>query len=162
MTEKPLKTKHLILTPMTDEALSRLAETAEEEREAYGQMLALCREHPEDRLWYAPWQISLKSSPETPVGALGFKGPQQKGRVELGYGVDLPYRCRGYATEAAGALIEWAFAQKDVYIVEAEAAPDNAASLRVLEKAGFIPMGVRGEEGPRFVWRGRKENRDGV
>lgn len=31
--------------------------------------------------------------------------------------------------------------------------PGNAASQRVLEKAGFLPNGIMGEEGPRFVWQ---------
>lgn len=35
--------------------------------------------------------------------------------------------------------------------VEAETAPDNKASQRVLEKCGFVPDGTTGEEGPRFV-----------
>ena len=34
-----------------------------------------------------------------------------------------------------------------------ETAPDNAASMRVLQKAGFVPTGAVGDEGPRFVWR---------
>lgn len=35
--------------------------------------------------------------------------------------------------------------------VEAETAPDNKASQRILEKCGFVPDGTMGEEGPRFV-----------
>ena len=45
----------------------------------------------------------------------------------------------------------WAFGQKDVVFVEAETAPDNKASQRVLEKCGFVPDGTTGEEGPRFM-----------
>lgn len=40
--------------------------------------------------------------------------------------------------------------QKDAVLVEAETAPDNKASQRVLEKCGFAPDGT-GVEGPRFV-----------
>ena len=35
-------------------------------------------------------------------------------------------------------------------LVEAETAPDNKASQRVLEKCGFVPDGT-GVEGPHFV-----------
>lgn len=40
--------------------------------------------------------------------------------------------------------------QKDAVFVEAETAPDNKASQRVLEKCGFVPDGT-GVEEPRFV-----------
>ncbi len=40
------------------------------------------------------------------------------------------------------------------WMVCAETEPGNIASQRVLEKAGFIPTGTNGEEGPRFVWNG--------
>lgn len=46
-------------------------------------------------------------------------------------------RGRGYATEAAAALIAWAFAQPGVERVTAQIAPGNAASLRVARKLGM-------------------------
>ena len=42
----------------------------------------------------------------------------------------------------------------DVLDKWAETDPDNIASQRVLEKAGFAPTGEQGEEGPRFLWQG--------
>ena len=36
--------------------------------------------------------------------------------------------------------------------VEAETAPENAASQKLLLNAGFVPTGQTGEEGPRFVY----------
>ena len=47
------------------------------------------------------------------------------------------------------AAIGWAFVQAGVFFVTAETEPDNAASQRVLQKAGFVPDG-EGAEGPRF------------
>ncbi len=37
-----------------------------------------------------------------------------------------------------------------LYRVEAETDPENKKSQRVLEKCGFAPLGIIGEEGPRF------------
>ena len=54
------------------------------------------------------------------------------------------------AAEALEAMTRWAFGKKDIVFVEAEADPDNKASLGVLEKCGFVPDGT-GAEGPRFV-----------
>lgn len=146
-----LKTKRLILRPMPLKDLEQRALQMEagEEREAYTEMLDGCRSHPENWLWYTPWSIVLKQN-GTSVGDICFKGPQHNGTVEWGYALDEPYRGRGYMTEAARVLLEWAFSQKDVYAVEAETLPDNAASQAVLRKLNFKSTGTVGEEGPRF------------
>ncbi len=35
-------------------------------------------------------------------------------------------------------------------IIEKQTDPENKKSQRVLEKCGFAPLGIIGEEGPRF------------
>ena len=147
---KQLTTKRLVLRPMTDEALAAAiaAETDPHMQKALSEMLAGCRAHPEARLFSTNWEILEKNG--GPVGSLGFHGPAVNGAVEIGYGVDAAYEGKGYATEAATALMAWAYAQKDVYWIQAEAEPNNAASQRVLEKLGFQPTGEIGEEGPRY------------
>lgn len=156
------ETKRLKLRIASDDEMRAIieAETDEGLKAAYGEMLALSLAEPEKRAWYAMWPIELRSGER--VGDLCFKGLSADGVTEIGYGLLPEYWGQGYATEAVIAAVNWASEQPGVTRIEAEAEDDNAASLRVLEKAGFIPMGVRGEEGPRFVWRGRKENRDGV
>lgn len=52
----------------------------------------------------------------------------------------------GYATEAARALLGWAFATLDLNRVQAEADTRNAASARVLEKLGFVHEGTMRED----------------
>ena len=146
-----IKTRRLVIQPMSDSEIENLAVTAgsEELRAAYGEMLSGCRRDPEHRIWYAPWRITLKGG-NTCVGDLGFKGPAKDSAVEIGYGVLPEYEGRGYATEAVRAMALWAFGSGDAAFVEAQTAPDNKASQRVLEKCGFVPDGI-GEEGPRFV-----------
>jgi RimJ/RimL family protein N-acetyltransferase len=53
---------------------------------------------------------------------------------------------RGYATEAAGALLQWAFETLDLNRVQAEADTRNLASARVLEKLGFVREGTLRED----------------
>ncbi|WP_299055440.1 GNAT family protein [uncultured Nocardioides sp.] len=53
---------------------------------------------------------------------------------------------RGYATEAAGALLAWAFAALDLNRVQAEADTRNTACRRVLEKLGFVLEGTLRED----------------
>ena len=120
-------------------------------REAYTEMLNGAIAHPDERAWYAMWMIELRDG--THVGELCFKGVSPDGAVEIGYGIDEHYQGCGYATEAVAAVASWAAQQEGVTRVEAEAEEDNLASLRVLEKSGFVPNGERGEEGPRFVWK---------
>lgn len=52
----------------------------------------------------------------------------------------------GYATEAARALLQWAFDTLDLNRVQAEADTRNAASGRVLEKLGFVLEGTLRED----------------
>lgn len=49
------------------------------------------------------------------------------------------------------AVVEWVLQQHKVGSVEAEAEAGNPASIRVLQKCGFLPTGETGEEGPRFA-----------
>lgn len=151
MKKTEIKTERMLLRPMTDEEIEVMAERADNDelRAAYGEMLDGCRRDPENRIWYVPWEMTLKDSYEH-IGEIGFKGPVKEHSVEVGYGVMTEHEGKGYASEALKAMTQWAFGQKDVVFVEAETASDNAASQRVLEKCGFVPDGT-GEEGPRFV-----------
>lgn len=151
MKKTELKTKRLTLRPMADAQIEALIARvdSDELRAAYGEMLDGCKRDPGNRIWYAPWEMTLQGSLEF-VGDLCFKGPARNHAVEIGYGIGPAYEGRGYTTEALQAMTRWAFEQKDVIFVEAETAPDNRASQRVLEKCGFVPDGT-GVEGPRFV-----------
>lgn len=140
------------LRPMSDGEIEAMMERIDDDdlRAAYGEMLDGCKRDPENRIWYAPWKMTLKNSQEY-VGDLCFKGPVKNHAVEIGYGVLSKHESNGYASEALRAMTQWAFGQKDVVFIEAETAPDNEASQRVLEKCGFAPDGTMGEAGPRFV-----------
>ncbi len=52
----------------------------------------------------------------------------------------------GYATEAARALLRWAFDTLDLNRVQAETDTRNLASARVLEKLGFVREGTLRED----------------
>ena len=92
-----------------------------------------------------PWALGfsvVERGGKTVVGSCGFKGPPDgEGVVELAYGIGPEHRGRGYATEAAAALAEFAFADGRVKLVRAHTKPDNAASSRVLAKCGFSRVG---------------------
>jgi RimJ/RimL family protein N-acetyltransferase len=75
------------------------------------------------------------------IGACGFNlfdgGPE----LELAYHFAPAYWGRGYATEAAGACLRYAFEELNAPQVVASIKADNVASGRVLEKIGFIRQG---------------------
>ena len=71
------------------------------------------------------------------VGGIGLFGPPEDGRVEFGYGIVESRRGKGYATEAARAMVALALGLPDVAEVVAGVDPTNTASVRVLEKAGL-------------------------
>ena len=145
-------TARLLLYPISEEEM-RLLIVQEKDvvlKQAYSEMLQGCIDEPEKRIWHILWFIELKSKKGTVVGDLSFKGLNANGMVELGYGLRDGYCGNGYMTEAVKAITEWALSQDGVNYVEAETSPENTASQRVLAKAGFIPTGDNGDEGPRF------------
>lgn len=76
------------------------------------------------------------------IGGCGFKAPPSAdGMVEIAYGLIPSREGRGYATEAAAALVDFALADARVTLVRAHTLPTGAASMRVLEKCGFKNVG---------------------
>lgn len=87
------------------------------------------------------------------VGGIGFHGPPSEGSAEIGYDLADSARGNGYATEAARTVCAYALGQAGVDTVVAHTEPDNAASQRVVARAGFRRDG-EGENGLyRFTLR---------
>ncbi|MGP8301710.1 GNAT family N-acetyltransferase [Streptomyces inhibens] len=93
-------------------------------------------EHPQARGPYGQRQIIERASGLV-VGAIGLFWPPDEGSVEFGYGIVPSRRGRGYAPEAARALVAFAFTAPGVHTVRADVELSNPASCRVLEKAGL-------------------------
>ena len=97
-------------------------------------------------------------SDQVVVGMGGFKGPPgAENLVEIAYGVVPSYQNKGLATEAARALVRFAFASgRGIRVVRAHTLPEPNASTRVLTKCGFARVGevLDPEDGP--VWRWEK------
>jgi len=117
------------------------------------------RATPAGDLWALSFSVMARDGGGV-VGSCGFKGPPDPGGVvELAYGIDPSHRGRGYATEAAGALTEFAFADGRVRVVRAHTKPDNGASVRVLTKCGFARVGevIDPEDGRVCRWERTRE-----
>jgi [ribosomal protein S5]-alanine N-acetyltransferase len=70
------------------------------------------------------------------IGGIGIH-PERMEHAELGYWLGEPYWGKGYATEAAAALIAYAFTEGGLSALSAGHYWDNHASGRVLTKLGF-------------------------
>jgi len=77
---------------------------------------------------------------EAPMGAIGIDG-LDSGAPELGYWLGRPFWGRGYAGEAAAAMVEYAFAELRLGEVRAGHFAENSSSARVLDRCGFSYTG---------------------
>ncbi|MFD7337151.1 GNAT family N-acetyltransferase [Streptomyces violascens] len=106
--------------------------------------------------------VMVRTEDDRAIGGIGFHGPPEDGRVEIGYDLAESARGQGYATESVRALTAWALAQPDVETVYATTDEDNTASQRVLERAGFrrigdTPRPIGGREAQHLFERNRFE-----
>ncbi|MBD0329853.1 MAG: GNAT family N-acetyltransferase [Thermoleophilia bacterium] len=96
--------------------------------------------------------LVLREDGRPMVGHAGFHGPPgvnavaRPDAVELGYTIFPPYRGRGYASEAVRALIGWARGERGIRRFVASVAPDNAPSLAIVRKLGFVETGRHWDE----------------
>ncbi len=70
------------------------------------------------------------------IGVIGLEN-------ELGYWFAEPFWGQGYATEAAGAALDWYFSTTGATAIASGAHEDNPASLNVQKKLGFEITGSR-------------------
>jgi ribosomal-protein-alanine N-acetyltransferase len=79
-----------------------------------------------------------------PIGGIGliFGEDVHRHNAELGYWLAEPFWGRGIMTGAVCALTEYAFTKFPLNRIYAEPFARNLASMRVLEKAGFLREGV--------------------
>jgi [ribosomal protein S5]-alanine N-acetyltransferase len=87
--------------------------------------------------------LIARSSDGTLVGGLTLanirRGVAQAG--SLGYWTGLPFVRQGYMTAAVCAVIPFAFMSLRLHRLEAACIPTNTASIRLLEKTGFVREG---------------------
>lgn len=77
------------------------------------------------------------------IGCIGLRPGEDVHRktAELGYWLGEPFWGRGIMSEAVKGFTGWAFEALDLQRIFAEPFASNAASVRVLEKAGFVCEG---------------------
>ena len=89
-----------------------------------------------DEVGYGRWACILKQT-QTIIGFCGLKYLPDLDAVDVGYRLLPQYWGRGLATEACRASLTFGFATLQLDQIIGLVLPDNAASIRVLEKAGM-------------------------
>lgn len=87
------------------------------------------------------YRIALKDTGES-IGMCGLLRREVLEHPDLGYAVLERYSGRGYALEAARAVMHDAHERFDLSTLMAITALENPASIRVLEKLGFTFRGI--------------------
>ena len=80
--------------------------------------------------------ITLRATQEL-VGTVGLHMKKENDSAEIGYWIGLPYWGKGYATEAAGALLRFGFENFPINRIYAMHFGRNPSSGRVLQKIGM-------------------------
>jgi [ribosomal protein S5]-alanine N-acetyltransferase len=70
-------------------------------------------------------------------GGVGLRIEPDHRRAELGYWIGVPYWGKGYATEAARAIVKYGFETLQLHRIFASHFADNLTSARVLRKIGM-------------------------
>ena len=159
MTDIPVRTERLQLTPLSAEAVEALlqgdaarlrsltqAEFADPAgpppymAESLPVVKDRLRKNPAEARWWN-WLVVRQDNREA-VGSVAFGGqPDATGAVLVGYAMYPAREGNGYATEAVRAMVDWAFAQPGVQIVRALAPVWNTPAVHVAEKVGMRPVG---------------------
>jgi RimJ/RimL family protein N-acetyltransferase len=86
---------------------------------------------------------------------IGYIEPFKVGdNYGIGYTLVPSERAKGYGSEAIQIMVDYLFLHKNIVRIQAETHPENIASQRVLEKAGFRKEGIiRKSFFSRGVWR---------
>ncbi len=144
-----LKSKRLLLRPFSEADADEVELLAGEKQIAENTLLIAhpyprggailwIGTHDEDRQLGSGCQlaVTLKRNKQL-IGAIGLDINRDNNSAELGYWIGVPYWGKGYATEAARTVLDFAFIHLNLNRVWAHHFDRNDASGRVLQKAGM-------------------------
>ncbi len=98
------------------------------------------------------WGLALKSDEGSMVGTTGFnRWSRGNSTAEIGYDLARNQWGKGLMTEALEAMLSFGFTRMALNRTEADVTSGNDASVRVLEKLGFVYEGTLRQRG---YWKG--------
>lgn len=159
------RTENLILRCVTEEDLAEVARTwpadrrpvsMEEARAAVNRMKENHGRNEKGRLRHLCLAVCGKDDPRTVMGWCGLDGRRDPAEPELFILLDGEYRNKGYGTQCARELLRIAGEEFSLPGVHGGCAKENAASRRVMEKAGMVQYGTEENGDPLFRYRAKR------
>lgn len=141
-----LLTKDLILRTVTKNDIKEIARMWEYPKKitlfkAYKALNNMEANHTKNRkksICHLCLGVFQKDQPNVIIGWCGLDGKAEAGKTVLFYIIDEKYRNKGYATQCAVKLINYAFEEMEYDILYGGCAKNNMQSYRVMQKAGMI------------------------
>ncbi len=109
------------------------------EFESFGQVSLIDLEKMYDDLKHEQW-FWIEKQDGTKLGYIAHM--KSGDNTCIGYLLTTEERGKGFGSEAVQIMVDYLFLHKDIVRIQAETHPDNWASQRVLEKAGFSKEGL--------------------
>ncbi len=89
------------------------------------------------------WAMCEKDNPDYILGTVGlWKFDFESYRCEVGYMINQRYQGKGFMSEAFNRILTYGFDELNLHSVEARVDEENFASIKVVEKAGFLREGL--------------------
>lgn len=104
-------------------------------REQTKKSIAVWNEY-ETKHGFSNWAVVIRED-DVFIGKCGLSWLPDNSDIEISYILDKPYWGKGYATEISKATLEYAFGMLALKRIKALAYPENAASIRVIDKLGM-------------------------
>ena len=99
-----------------------------------------------------PWIGYYVSENGVLVGSAGFKGRPVDNKVEIAYGTFEKFQRQGVGTEICRLLVELSINSDPSIKITARTLPQNNFSTRILEKNGFLCLGIVNDPEDGDVW----------
>lgn len=97
------------------------------------------------------WLVDLRGEP---VGTVAVMSPSwHMGYAEIGYMLSEAHQGRGLGTRAVALLIDKLLRETDLHRIYAMICPENTASIRLVERLGFVREGMMREH---YLIQGRR------
>lgn len=150
-----IETKRLLIKPLTAEELKKLIYYPDDFAQDFGlslsnslidsetkeaiinDLLPNITDTSKDSDFYTMWILVEKFERAIIGGICSHGEANEKGEVEIGYGIDPAFRNKAYMTECISGLVLWIRENKDVKAIIAETESTNFFSKKLLEKNGF-------------------------
>lgn len=95
------------------------------------------------------WGIGLKAEGNAIIGQVELMDFANQSKAEIGYWLGASHHNQGLMTEALAAVVQYAFETMDMHRIYAKTDTENAPSMAMLGKAGFVQEGVLRQETAR-------------